>query len=161
MQRVVIALGLIVGFFFVVRAVVELLTIDCSDPSSYAHDWGGPSLARVVLVGRIDLGRRDVAVLDLREELGVAQLPGRVGASHRPQQDQCGDDEAHERQPSVPSRRRWRSLRPRAVEVASEFRVLGQPKHPLPAEAAGRPENRHDSDAALDKATPTNGRGPT
>jgi hypothetical protein len=46
----VIALGLIVGFFFVVRAVVELLTIDCSDPSSYAHDWGGPSLAGVVLV---------------------------------------------------------------------------------------------------------------
>jgi hypothetical protein len=50
MQRVVIALGLIVGFFFVVRAVVELLTIDYSDPSSYAHDWGGPGLAGVVLV---------------------------------------------------------------------------------------------------------------
>jgi hypothetical protein len=50
MRRVVIALGLIVGVFFVVRAVVELLTIDYSDPSSYAHDWGGPSLAGVVLV---------------------------------------------------------------------------------------------------------------
>jgi hypothetical protein len=50
MRRAVIALGLIVGIFFIVRAVVELLTIDYSDPSSYADDWGGPSLAGVLLV---------------------------------------------------------------------------------------------------------------
>ena len=38
MRRVVLALGLIVGIFFIVRAVVELLTIDYSDPSSYSED---------------------------------------------------------------------------------------------------------------------------
>lgn len=40
MRKIVIALGLIVGIFFIVRAVVELLTIDYSDASSYADDWG-------------------------------------------------------------------------------------------------------------------------
>ena len=50
MRKVVIALGVIVGIFFIVRAVVELIAIDYSDPSSYAHDWGGPSLAGVLLV---------------------------------------------------------------------------------------------------------------
>jgi hypothetical protein len=50
MRKVVIALGLIVGIFFIVRAVVELLTIDYSDATSYADDWGGPSLAGVLLV---------------------------------------------------------------------------------------------------------------
>ena len=41
---------LVLGAFFIVRAIVELLTIDYSDPSSYADDWGGPSLAGVLLV---------------------------------------------------------------------------------------------------------------
>jgi hypothetical protein len=50
MRRPVLALGVIVGIFFIVRAVVELLTINYSDPSSYATDWGGPSLAGVLLV---------------------------------------------------------------------------------------------------------------
>ncbi len=50
MRRVVTALGVIVGIFLIVRAVVELLTIDYSDPTSYADDWGGPSLAGVLLV---------------------------------------------------------------------------------------------------------------
>ena len=46
-----LALGVIVGIFFIVRAVVELLTIDYySDPTSYADDWGGPSIAGVLLV---------------------------------------------------------------------------------------------------------------
>ena len=49
-RRVGIVLGLVFGAFFIVRAVVELLTIDYSDPSSYAEDWGGPSLAGVLLV---------------------------------------------------------------------------------------------------------------
>jgi uncharacterized protein YneF (UPF0154 family) len=49
-RRVAIAVGFVVGAFFIVRAVVELLTIDYSDPSSYAEDWGGPSLAGVLLV---------------------------------------------------------------------------------------------------------------
>ena len=50
MRRLAIAVGLVLGAFFIVRAVVELLTIDYSDPSSYANDWGGPSLAGVLLV---------------------------------------------------------------------------------------------------------------
>jgi len=50
MRRVVIALGMIVGIFFIARAVVELFTIDYSGPSSYADDWGGPSLGGVLLV---------------------------------------------------------------------------------------------------------------
>jgi hypothetical protein len=50
MRRVFIALGVIVGIFFIVRAVVELLTINYSDPSSYADDWGGPGLAGVLFV---------------------------------------------------------------------------------------------------------------
>ena len=50
MRKVLIALGVIVGIFFIVRAVVEVFTIDYSDPSSYADDWGGPSLAGVLFV---------------------------------------------------------------------------------------------------------------
>ncbi len=50
MRKVAIGLALLVGAFFIVRAIVELITIDYSDPSSYADDWGGPSLAGVLLV---------------------------------------------------------------------------------------------------------------
>lgn len=50
MRKIGIALALVVGAFFIVRAVVELLTIDYSNPSSYADDWGGPSLVGVLLV---------------------------------------------------------------------------------------------------------------
>jgi hypothetical protein len=50
LKKIAIGLALIVGAFFIVRAIVELVTIDYSDPSSYANDWGGPSLAGVLLV---------------------------------------------------------------------------------------------------------------
>jgi hypothetical protein len=50
MRTVAIVLGLILGMFFIIRAVVEVLTIDYSDPASYADDWGGPGLAGVLLV---------------------------------------------------------------------------------------------------------------
>jgi hypothetical protein len=49
-RTVAIALSVLLGVFFMIRAVVELLTIDYSDPTSYANDWGGPSLAGVLLV---------------------------------------------------------------------------------------------------------------
>jgi hypothetical protein len=49
-RKVAIVAGLILGAFFIVRAIVELVIIDYSDPSSYANDWGGPSLAGVLLV---------------------------------------------------------------------------------------------------------------
>lgn len=50
LRSLVIVIGVLLGVFFIVRAVVELVTIDYSDPSSYATDWGGPSLAGVLLV---------------------------------------------------------------------------------------------------------------
>ena len=50
LHTVAISLLVLLGALFIVRAVVELLTIDYSDPSSYASDWGGPSLAGVLLV---------------------------------------------------------------------------------------------------------------
>ena len=50
LRRVAIVLGFILGTFFIIRAVVELVTIDYADPSSYATDWGGPSLVGVLLV---------------------------------------------------------------------------------------------------------------
>jgi hypothetical protein len=49
-RKVLVALGVILGIFFIVRAVIELLAIDYSDPASYADDWGGPSLAGVLVV---------------------------------------------------------------------------------------------------------------
>ena len=42
--------GLVFAAFLILRAFVELVTIRYSDPSSYRHDWGGPSLAGVLLV---------------------------------------------------------------------------------------------------------------
>ena len=50
LRGLAIAIGVLLGVFFIVRAVVELLTINYSDPSSYANDWGGPNLAGVLLV---------------------------------------------------------------------------------------------------------------
>ena len=50
MRRVLAALAVILAVFLILRAVVELFVIDLSDPSSYASDWGGPSLAGVLLV---------------------------------------------------------------------------------------------------------------
>jgi hypothetical protein len=50
MRNVFVVLGLIIGVFLIVRAIVELIVIDYSDPSSYANDWGGPSLAGVLFV---------------------------------------------------------------------------------------------------------------
>lgn len=43
-------LGLIIGLYFVVRAVVEPFVIDMSDPATYRNDWGGPSLFGVLAV---------------------------------------------------------------------------------------------------------------
>ena len=50
LRKVFIILGVIVGAFLIVRAIVELFVIDYSDASSYANDWGGPTLAGVLLV---------------------------------------------------------------------------------------------------------------
>ena len=50
MKRFGIALAYIIGAYFVVRAAVEVVTIDYGDPSSYEKDWGGPSLVGVLAV---------------------------------------------------------------------------------------------------------------
>ncbi|MEU6246171.1 hypothetical protein [Glycomyces sp. NPDC047010] len=50
MKRVLWVLAFVVGGFFIVRALMEPFVIDFSDPSSYAEDWGGPSLIGVLLV---------------------------------------------------------------------------------------------------------------
>jgi uncharacterized membrane protein len=50
LRRVGLVIAFVLGLFFIVRAIVELVTIDYSDPTSYAGDWGGPSLAGVLLV---------------------------------------------------------------------------------------------------------------
>ena len=46
----VIILGCLIAVYLVGRAVVELVTIKYSLPSSYQHDWGGPHLAGVLAV---------------------------------------------------------------------------------------------------------------
>lgn len=43
-------IGVIIGVFLIVRAVVEPFAIDLTDPSTYRTDWGGPSLVGVLLV---------------------------------------------------------------------------------------------------------------
>ena len=42
MKPIGIVLAFLGGAYFVVRAIVELVTIDYDDPSSYEDDWGGP-----------------------------------------------------------------------------------------------------------------------
>jgi hypothetical protein len=61
LSRVGLVIAFLLGLFFIVRAIVELVTIDYSDPTSYAADWGGPSLGRVARALRpgSPLGRRD------------------------------------------------------------------------------------------------------
>jgi len=44
------ALGLIIGLYLIVRAVVEPFTIDVSDSATYRDDWGGPTLLGVLAV---------------------------------------------------------------------------------------------------------------
>jgi hypothetical protein len=50
MRKVAWGIGLVLGLFFLVRAIAELVVIDLSDPATYRDDWGGPSLVGVLLV---------------------------------------------------------------------------------------------------------------
>lgn len=43
-------LAMVVAAFFIARAVAEPFVIDVTDPSTYAGDWGGPSLFGVLAV---------------------------------------------------------------------------------------------------------------
>ncbi|MFC7304426.1 hypothetical protein ACFQVC_09410 [Streptomyces monticola] len=50
MRRILVALGLVVGTYLIVRAIAEPFVIDMGDPSTYRDDWGGPSLVGVLAV---------------------------------------------------------------------------------------------------------------
>jgi len=50
MRKILIGLGVVLGLYLVVRALVEPFVIDMGDPATYRHDWGGPSLAGVLAV---------------------------------------------------------------------------------------------------------------
>jgi hypothetical protein len=50
MRKTARVVGLVLGLYFVARAIVEPFVIDMSNPASYRHDWGGPSLFGVLLV---------------------------------------------------------------------------------------------------------------
>ena len=42
--------GVLLGLYLIGRAVAEPFVIDMTDPASYRHDWGGPSLIGVLAV---------------------------------------------------------------------------------------------------------------
>lgn len=54
MRRTLRGLGwavlVLVGVFLVVRAVVEVVSVDPGRPATYHDDWGGPTYAGVLLV---------------------------------------------------------------------------------------------------------------
>ena len=50
MRRALFIVGAVLAAFLIVRAIVEVLTLHYSDPASYQHDWGGPSVIGVLLV---------------------------------------------------------------------------------------------------------------
>ena len=50
MKVACIVFAYIVGAFFVVRAVIEVVTVDSGHAVSYEKDWGGPSLLGVLAV---------------------------------------------------------------------------------------------------------------
>lgn len=43
-------IGVLLGLYLIVRAVIEPFVIDPGDPSTYSKDWGGPHLAGVLAV---------------------------------------------------------------------------------------------------------------
>lgn len=50
MRRVLSVLSVALGGYLALRAVAEPFVIDVTNPATYRNDWGGPSLAGVLLV---------------------------------------------------------------------------------------------------------------
>lgn len=50
LRRIGAVLGVLLGLYLIVRAIAEPFVIDPSDPATYRDDWGGPTLAGVLLV---------------------------------------------------------------------------------------------------------------
>jgi hypothetical protein len=70
MKKTLWILGTLLGLYFIARAISWPFSVDASDPSTYASDWGGPSLlgaaavhcgpgvlSAIILVGAIIRGR--------------------------------------------------------------------------------------------------------
>jgi hypothetical protein len=45
-----VSIAVVLGAYLVGRGIAEFFVLDYSNPSSYGHDWGGPSLAGVLAV---------------------------------------------------------------------------------------------------------------
>lgn len=50
MKKIATTIGVVVGLYFVGRAIAEPFVIDVTDPATYREDWGGPSLFGVLAV---------------------------------------------------------------------------------------------------------------
>jgi hypothetical protein len=50
MKKIAMAVGMVVGLYFVGRAIAEPFVIDAADLATYQNDWGGPSLSGVLTV---------------------------------------------------------------------------------------------------------------
>ena len=50
LKAVMFLLGGLIGLYAVGRGIAEFWTVDSSNPASYQHDWGGPSLIGVFAV---------------------------------------------------------------------------------------------------------------
>ena len=50
MKKLLTALGVLLGLFLIVRAIMEPFVVDFHNPASYRLDWGGPSLVGVLAV---------------------------------------------------------------------------------------------------------------
>jgi hypothetical protein len=70
MKKTLWILGTLLGLYFIARAISWPFSVDVGDPSTYAGDWGGPTLlgaaavhcgpgvvSALVLVGAIVRGR--------------------------------------------------------------------------------------------------------
>jgi hypothetical protein len=70
MKKTLWILGTLLGLYFIARAISWPFSVDAGDPSTYAGDWGGPTLlgaaavhcgpgvvSALVLVGAIVRGR--------------------------------------------------------------------------------------------------------
>lgn len=79
--------GIVFGLYLIVRAVAEPFVIDMTDPATYRQDWGGPSLAGVLLVhcgpGVVSAVLLGLAVRSWRRRRAAAAV-GRTGAVSEP-----------------------------------------------------------------------------
>jgi hypothetical protein len=49
-RRAGVIIGFVLGLYLIARAIAEPFVIDVTNPATYRHDWGGPSLLGVLAV---------------------------------------------------------------------------------------------------------------